>query len=359
MTPNQIRGALLEYLVRRLFLKCGFHSVIADNLYSYLSGGLFMVHGKGAAHDADVFMQPPIQLPFAFPTRILFECKARSTRVGLPHIRNALGLRNDLNDFEIVTKKTLKLRRNNRRAQLAVEQRDRYWIQVGVAAINGFTKPAIEFAINNKIPLLSLDWYLLNSTIDSINKISDTSLQSYPPDELEIVYKALKDRNNDIDTAVHAEVYQILLRGGILGDILTFGNYITRIRPIGILQSGAFIFLHTESSDDKLWAVFGGGRLDLKARLFYDTDNPSQWSLLVNRSRQHGDEVTFSFTLPDEIMEDWRKKEHDQAIALNIKETMFSRIILFHGVQDRGMPFSIVTLDRTWIDQVRASSSSE
>jgi hypothetical protein len=67
----------------------------------------FWINGKGAAHDADIIMNPPIQMPFAYPTQLLFECKAYGTSANLPIVRNALGLRNDLNDFEIVTRDTL------------------------------------------------------------------------------------------------------------------------------------------------------------------------------------------------------------------------------------------------------------
>ena len=69
------------------------------------------MNGKGAAHDADVFMEPPIQIPFIYPTRVIFECKAYASRAGLPIVRNALGLRQDINEFEIVTKESLEKER--------------------------------------------------------------------------------------------------------------------------------------------------------------------------------------------------------------------------------------------------------
>lgn len=109
MTHGQLKGTLLEYLVRRLLTNCGFTSVRPDGHYIFAQAGtgLFFVNGKGAAHDADVLMEPPIQMPFSYPSRLLFECKAYDTTVGLGVIRNALGLRYDINEFEIVTDETI------------------------------------------------------------------------------------------------------------------------------------------------------------------------------------------------------------------------------------------------------------
>jgi hypothetical protein len=116
MKATNIKGALLEHIVRNLLKNCGFTNVKADNLYSFERGGLFYVNGKGTAHDADVIMNPPIQMPFSYPTQLIFECKAYEATVGLSIVRNALGLCNDINDFEIVTKGSLLKRQNNRRA---------------------------------------------------------------------------------------------------------------------------------------------------------------------------------------------------------------------------------------------------
>jgi len=54
MQPGHVKGALLEYLVRKLMINCGFLSVNPDGYYIYQSGdGFYYINGKGAAHDAD------------------------------------------------------------------------------------------------------------------------------------------------------------------------------------------------------------------------------------------------------------------------------------------------------------------
>ena len=156
---NNLKGYALEYIVRRLLVSCGFTNVPESPPYTFESGDNFYLNGRGAAHDADVLMTPPFQIPFGYPSRLLFECKAKNRNVGLPLVRNAYGLKVDINEFEIVTTDSLNKRKVNKRAPVAIENRDRFIYQVGLAAVNPFTTQAIEFAANNKIPLLSLSWF--------------------------------------------------------------------------------------------------------------------------------------------------------------------------------------------------------
>ena len=204
MKATSIKGALLEYIVRNLLRNCGFTNVKADNVYSFERSGLFFVNGKGAAHDADVIVNPPIQMPFSYPTQLIFECKAYDSQIGLTIVRNALGLRNDINDFEIVSKDSLIKRQNNRRAEYAIEIRKRFLFQVGVASINDFSKPAIEFSANNKIPLLSLSWFLGSQSIRNFNNIDQTLIDSFDEEDMKNVYDFFKDRKGNL----HSQEYQ-------------------------------------------------------------------------------------------------------------------------------------------------------
>ena len=61
-----------------------------------------MIQGLGEAHNADVLLEPPVQTPFFSRTRLLIECKDYRQKVGLNTIRSALGLREDINHFEIL-----------------------------------------------------------------------------------------------------------------------------------------------------------------------------------------------------------------------------------------------------------------
>lgn len=354
LSPNQISGAILEYFIRRLFLSCGFMRVRTDNIYTYTHGALFMIHGKGAAHDADVLMEPPIQLPFSIPTRLLFECKNYSNRkLGLPIIRNALGLRNDINDFEIVTQQTLLDRRNNRRATLAVEQRDRYWIQVGVAAVNDFTKPAIEFAINNKIPLISLSWYLLPSTIRKINSLGEENLTNYSDSELISILNALKDKKYEVDHQSHLRACEALQKDGILGEILSVGNFIQNLKLIGLLQTGTLIFFTPSVDKERLSKVLSTGNMGLQAELYYKVREHSRWTLKIYPPSNSDLSAELEFNLPDELMDYWESKGRTNKEALGLKTSFFSRFTLFHDQMETQAPFSIVSLNYDWLENIK------
>ena len=217
MKAGNIKGALLEYIVRQLLKNCGFTNVRADNLFSFERGGLFFINGKGAAHDADIIMNPPIQMPFAYPTQLLFECKAYGSIANLPFVRNALGLRNDLNDFEIVTRDSILKRQNNRRAAYAIDTRTRFLYQVGVASVNDFSKPAVEFASNNKIPLLSLSWFLGPNTIRNFNRINQPLIDSFQTEDVQNLYDLLKDREGDLHAGKYQRAYHLLRDNNKIG----------------------------------------------------------------------------------------------------------------------------------------------
>lgn len=71
-------------------------------------------------------------------------------------IRSTLGLREDINHFDIVDVNRLLARRRQNRAGV-VYPYERYTYQVAVASLSGFTVQAQEFAATHRIPLLEFD----------------------------------------------------------------------------------------------------------------------------------------------------------------------------------------------------------
>ena len=85
--------------MKRLLEGCGFTPVTSDGMIVYDRSAGQMIHGLGQAHNADVLMAPPMQTLFYFNTNLLVECKCYSEPLGLPFVRNVLGLREDINKF--------------------------------------------------------------------------------------------------------------------------------------------------------------------------------------------------------------------------------------------------------------------
>ena len=69
---------------------------------------------------------------------------------------SALGLKEDINNFNIVDSETLIARRAQRR-QGYLPTCERYSYQVAIASLNGYTPQAQEFAATYRIPLLEFN----------------------------------------------------------------------------------------------------------------------------------------------------------------------------------------------------------
>lgn len=336
MSASRLKGSLLEYIVRRLLLNCGFTRVRADGILIFSQSGLTMINGKGAAHDADVLMNPPIQMPFSYPYRLNFECKAYNKKADLAVIRNALGLRYDINEFEIVTKQQLISRQNNRRLSLAIDNRQRFNYQVGVASVEGFSKPAFEFAANNKIPLLSLRWFLPTHVCDMFHKITDSYVNQFTKKDISDLISFLKGEKNNRGSYFIENKKSIFKT--IYDAFLEFENKVL----IGLLESGDLLFLFDENNN--ALEYISGNQVSLKAQIHYRTRQIDYWSLSINNI------VEFGFYLPSNIMMMWKNQNFEQQAAVDIKSQMFSKVFIF--TKDDEIPFRILNIDRRWLDDL-------
>lgn len=356
MNASNIRGALLEFLVRRLLANCGFFSVPADNIYTFVRGNLFFINGRGAAHDADVLMEPPVQMPFTYPTRILYECKAYANRVALPTVRNALGLRYDINEFEVVTKDSLLERQNYRRADYAVEKRNRYYYQVGVANMGGFSKPAVEFSANNKIPLMSMNWFLSQSIVSTFSEIDRRYIESIDPALLSEIHAYLKDRSPEADNR-YPRVQQFLRKDEKIGVVIDTFFEIQNDLYVGLIESGDLVFLHATNQQAKYLFQESQTVTGLKAQIHYSRQRPELWELSVFTSFPDQNTANFLFFVPPPIMDRWREFDLASAEAISLKREYFSRIFIFNRGIRPHLPFFIVDIDRAWLNEVEQAES--
>lgn len=336
MSASKIKGSLLEYIIRRLLTNCGFTKVIPDDLFIYQLRGLNFINGKGAAHDADVLMNPPIQMPFSYPFRLNFECKSYKDKIGLTIIRNALGLRHDLNEFEIVTRSQIESRKNNRRSILAIDNRQRYNYQIGVASVENFSKDAFEFAANNKIPLISLRWFLPGNICDLFRSITDDYLGQFPAQDLNDLLQFLKGNDNENGANFSSQTDSHIRT--ILNSFLEFENRVL----IGLLESGDLLFLFSDADFNR--EIFADRNIILNARFHYTRRELDHWTLTINEN------INFGFYLPNRIVQMWKEQNFDKQAAINIKQELFSRVFIF--VRDTNLPFRIVNIDRQWLDEI-------
>ncbi len=356
MNAGNLKGALLEFCIRNILYNCGFHKINPDGMFIYERSGLCFINGKGASHDADVLMEPPIQLPFSNPSRIIFECKAYEKKTGLAIIRNALGLRYDINEFEIVTEQSIIARKNNRRASYAISNRIRYNYQVGVACVDSFSKPAIEFAANNKIHLLSLKWILPENCIEKFHEIDKNYVTTIGDSNCENIYKYFKDRDiNSKSKSEHQNTIQFLSTDNKIGLITKTFNSLIQQCFIGLLETGDLIFLFAETNQsiDELIKrnPYNKG---LKTQIHYYQNQPDIWELTIAEDfLQTSNIPKFKFYIPDSILNNWKQHNRDKKHATSLKEQYFSKIYIFTNLIKKDLPFFILKIDTDWLDQIK------
>jgi hypothetical protein len=350
-----MKGKILEYIVRKILYNCGFTSVESDDLYIYDRHPLQMINGRGTAHDADVLMNPPVQMPFSYPTRIIYECKAYNSirKVGLNIIRSAYGLRSDINDFEIIKEEFLLARRNNHRALLAISPRKRHYYQVGVATLFDFSKPALEFAANNKIPLLSIDELFRGTGLAQIiDDIPTNIVDLIGQGNYERINQELSKKNIDqIDMPYVRSIYSQNNTLTRCFELIT--EHIDKVYT-GILESGELIFIRRRAENPTDRDVLRSMDTNiLRAQLHWEEPERERWTITFGAG-----EAEYYFYLPGEIAEMWKSYNDTKASALQIKNERFARFFIFNRVTPNEvqnieiMPFKLVLLDKEWLQQL-------
>lgn len=325
LTPGQ-RGKVFERIINQILTQSGFSSVVTDNNLIYDGPSGKMLHGLAQPHNTDVLVDPPYQIPFFHRSRLIIECKAYKKSIGLPVLRNALGLRIDINNFDIVTPDMLTNRRDYKRGAPVVASFDRYLYQVAVASMSGFTMPAQEFAIVHRIPLINFQ------NMPFTRAIVDILFDGNSEEE------ELNENNERNDQQIINQKWEI-----INGHI----NNIFKKFDIAILSSGDIIFLYTESGEK--W-YFNVDEIEL-----HWSEEKEYWRMTSHNQRSNEDETWFE--LPRIIFGEWSKTGFSKEAALDLKEREFQNIFIMGVDEHNKKRLKLVTLSKEFLtfarDQLR------
>lgn len=337
-----IKGKLFEYFVYRLLVSCGFKPVIPDGLLVYNGGPGLMVQGIGQPHNADVLLSPPIQTPFYYPTRLIVECKCYDDSIGLPQVRNALGLRDDINNFEIVTEDILENRKHNRSTKPKFHDMKRYVYQVAIASIDGFKSTAFPFAKAHRIPLISFAHSALFENIRRVISALDKFARCYPEQA-----SRLSSRISDVMLHPEQNIYMDSF------DISEWRAYIEEIEiieqsiSIGLLEDGTLLFLlRTEPvyNDTSAFNI-----QEDECTIHWSAEQDNTW--VLNKR-----EAVYLFELPNEIYSNWKHSAAKQRRdALRIKRDYFSKIILFNKPDGKKENITVLRLSERFMNEAEQS----
>ena len=297
-------GKALELLMKNILLHIGFSEVRSDNRYIFDGTAGQMIQGLGDAHNADVLLEPPVQTPFYTPTRLLIECKDYIHPVSLNVLRSALGLREDINHFEIVDEAELRVRQRNRRAGI-IYSHQRYLYQVAVASASGFSVPAQNFALSHRIPLIEVNKMLF------WEEFYNAARRTYK-------YTAI--------TGYHT----MAADGRQLTDII---DEIASKSAVAITNTGQMLFLYRISNGDT--------DFDDRYSLYWNSpDEP--WIL---RSGQE----TYQFQLPKQIQQYWLESsatDLDRKVnAINCKANFFSNMVVYYSGEYGQPKLKMISID--------------
>jgi len=158
---DQYKGAIFEIIVRKLLLKNEYEPCKADYEQVDDEG---RVRGRGEWHQIDAFGRWKYTIPFVYPIRLLCEAKCWNIPVGLPAVRNFVGVVKDIaenyfvEDNQDIDKRMFSKRHTDCGA---------------IFSVSGFTYPAQRYAYAQGIFLVS---YESNPIVDELRrKIYDMS----------------------------------------------------------------------------------------------------------------------------------------------------------------------------------------
>ena len=308
-------GKAFELFVKSILISVGFSEVKSDGLYVFDGAAGQMLQGLGEAHNADVLLEPPVQTPFYSRSRLLIECKDYRTKIGLNTVRSTLGLKEDINNFNIVDSEKLKARRAQRRRSI-LHTYDRYSYQVAIASLNGYTQPAQEFAATYRIPLLEFNRLPFWGEFCRILGYGDCLSWSH----------GRRERSAPID--VPEEL------------IVELAYRIGRRMALAITNTGQILFLYHEQGEEIKFA-------DDYMLHWISPDRP--WCLSSGNQ-------SYLFQLPDGIMKQWLKNATDELNmkkeAVNCKATFLSNMVVYYTEHGRPV-IRMISIDKYEIEEAR------
>ena len=289
-------GKAFEILIRTILHGVGFMDIISDGIYIFDGSAGQMIQGLGEAHNADVLVEPPVQIPFNTPARLLVECKNYYGKVGLGTLRSALGLKEDVNNFEIVDMNVLMNRKANKRAGITYSY-TRHFYQIAVASMNGFTIPAQEFALTHRITLI--DFSMMPFWNEYLNLIITPSA---------------------------------LLEGNFNG-VKELAERIGKNMAIGVLNCGQLLFLYKKNPNNNIY-------FDDHYTLHWENIN-SLWTLRTGNNE-------YLFSLPNLIQKQWISNSSEDTLkenAIVCKQDFMSSIVVYY-VNDCKSCIKMISIDK-------------
>jgi hypothetical protein len=166
VNENQIRGRIFEEILKFYLEQQGYEIIPKQiqNYYGVRSGSNGLnVKGRGGWHQIDALGQFQFQIPFIYPIRLISEAKCQKNRIGLPIMRNFVGVLKDISENYFIDKYK----------DLKYKDRFRFTDCGAIFSTSEFTKEAQMYAYAQGIYLIQTKG-LLNLILKGIKKFKDS-----------------------------------------------------------------------------------------------------------------------------------------------------------------------------------------
>jgi hypothetical protein len=337
MTSNgQLRGALLEEAVAWLLESIGYRILRAGDVGVEAGAAGINVRGRGALHQIDTLAGFDATPAFMFPLRLLLEAKCYEKKVGLPIVRNSVGVVKDISENYF----TLPGRSHNREIQI-----QRFNYHAAIFASNGYTRPAQEYAVAHQVFLI--DYKGIRPIVPLIDALRNLSLTKIQLDDIE----SLGSIRRRFAAAIRGEAPDPECEADEYVPYAALSGHVSAIRGsyFGMLQGR--------------WPVHLLSRHPLPPELFRDTDVvqcrvwgriSETWSF-APVDVPEGDPRFFrlDFRLPVVVGELIAEANGSPMRIADLKENLFSYLVLAGRIGGIQRIVRLV-LDQNWIDDYRS-----
>src|SRR5580700_467807 len=175
---QNVRGMLLEEALLNPLESSGYKTIDTPGADPTLGDGPagLKVKGRGSDHQIDAIADFRIHPPFSHPQRLLVEAKCfdPSDKVGLPIVREAVGVLKDVSEHWVTTGKTI--------------PKARYHYQYAIFSATGYTSDAQRYAFAQDIYLIPLAApQFLRPVVEAIRNVGQTN-----PSEIAVDMKRLR-----------------------------------------------------------------------------------------------------------------------------------------------------------------------
>jgi hypothetical protein len=317
---DSIKGYILEEVLAYLIRNTGYRLIVdssedPDDLR--MSGGSLKVKGRGAEHQVDVLGQLKWIPAFTFPIRLFIEAKFRGGKIGLPIVRNAVGVILDINQ-------KYKPIGSNSAPQL------RYHYAYSLFSISGFSGPAQDMAFSHEISLIDLsgpEYLQLVSAIDNAttNLTTNNIRDGFVNDLRYVIRSELGTLPESADTRDHDNNRIRGLRVSLRPIFVTALNYNELF--VGMANGPFMLLLKAQNPSHFLEYMRTNPRT--RVTIFWRNNN-EEGSVWIVKPVENPGAFQLEFRLPSKL-EEWIFKIPSEARerALDAKNQYFSNITIY------------------------------